>query len=404
MNTTRKKAGSTVNNRLNYTSSKSHTMQSPVYSTLSMTTQKYSSADLIPKNDMVKLIEKYKEQSKSTSANFFQTDRKSEQTQTYAIIKEDVSLNENYPPGQKERTDRIRRTCNNRNLLRDNGYYGHNSTRFYYSSKYKFSYCKVPKSGSTFWTQVFGILKYGVKVSDKVFSKKRSSVHGSMGSFMVDFFSNSRKNSLSVLVSRDPFSRLYSAYIDKSYLLLNFKTNIRIRLLRPTVHNRQCPVDVTFQEFLDFIILAARQNRTLNRHWAPIYSLCRPCDVNAYILVKQESFSKDTELALQAFGVENSKLDVIKSALHDHKVETTVPGVIETVYNRIKNSKLRTCVDGRNIAMRLWMSLKIQGYLKETLKFPSQMFKNEMLYSNVAYVSQVICLYMSVKTLLFGLL
>ncbi|XP_045184362.2 carbohydrate sulfotransferase 12-like [Mercenaria mercenaria] len=391
-NTTRTNKIPAVNQRI-YVSSKIRTVQSRDYSKLSMTTQNYASTDLIPKNDMLELITKYKKKSKSGSENFSRNNRNrtSEQTQSYASkIQKSFSPNENYPPEQKERIDRIRRTCSDGDLLLDNGYFGHNSTRFYYSSKYNFSYCKVPKSGSTFWTQVFQILKYGDKVSDKVFSKKRSSVHGSMGTFLVKFSSYSRKTSLSILVSRDPFSRLYSAYIDKSYLLLNYETNFRIRLVRPTVHHRQCPVDVTFQEFLDFVILTARQNRTLNRHWAPIYSLCRPCDVNAYILVKQESFSKDTELALQAFGVENSTFNVIKSALQDHKVETTVPGIIETVYNRLQHSKLRACVDGRNIALRLWTSLKIQGYLKETSKFPSQMFKNELLYNNVAYVSQVI--------------
>ncbi|XP_053380045.1 carbohydrate sulfotransferase 11-like [Mercenaria mercenaria] len=324
------------------------------------------------------------------STNLSRTDRKYGKTEKYAKIKEGFSINENYPHEQKERIERIKRTCTNRALLRDYAFYGYNNTKFYYSPKYNFSYCKVPKSGSTFWTQVFGILKFGVKVSDKWFSKKRSSVHGSMRPFVVNFFSNSRRNSLSVLVSRDPFSRLYSAYIDKSYLLLNFATNVHIRRLKPTVHDRLCSVDVTFQEFLNFIILTSRQKRRLDRHWAPVYSLCRPCDVNAYIYVKQESFSKDTELALQVFGVEISKLDTIKSALYDHKIETTVPGVIETVYNKTQHSKLRSCVDGRNIAMRLWTSFKIQGYLKETLQFPSQMFKNEKRYNNVTYVPQVI--------------
>ncbi|XP_060565269.1 carbohydrate sulfotransferase 14-like [Ruditapes philippinarum] len=299
-------------------------------------------------------------------------------------------LNQIYPSEQSRRINRINKVCKEKDIFRNPIYKGKNSTFYYYSPTYNFTYCKVTKSGSTFWMQIFNILENGVENTEELFSEGRTLVHYLANKFTVKIESHVRKKSLSVIVSRDPFSRLFSAFIDRSYLFLDDDVNKNILQLRPTWVNKLCPDDITFKEFLDFIILKVEMGQTLNRHWAPIYNLCRPCDVSAYILVKQESFSKDVEQALKAFSVPDEKLDTILSALHELKIETTIPGIVQTVLNRNKITKNGTCVCGQKLIQRIWTAFKIQGYLKVTIKFPRKLFNSSGQYDNTSYVSEVI--------------
>jgi hypothetical protein len=349
----------------------------------------YNSTTDIPSGDeeLTLFLQKLQKQIKSMAVN---GSRDVMATTNYKMTSSGNHLKPGYSTEQKERINRIRTVCRYTDIFRDLMYKGKNNTRYYYSKTYGFSYCKVPKSGSTFWTQAFYIFENGVANSDTVFSKARSRVHGLMGKFSVNFNSQQRKHSLSVIVSRDPFSRLYSAFIDKSFLFLNINLNREIMQLRSPWKRSYCLDDVTFQEFLDFIILKVGMGHTLNRHWAPIYNLCRPCDVNAYILVKQESFSKDVEQALKAFSVPDEKLDTILSALHEHRIETTIPGIVQTVMNRNKITKKGTCVYGQKLIQRIWTAFKIQGYLKETIEFPSKFFNSKLQYDDTSYVTEVI--------------
>ncbi|XP_053387274.1 uncharacterized protein LOC128551028 [Mercenaria mercenaria] len=232
---------------------------------------------------------------------------------------------------QAERIKQVFDICNNESFLSNSLYKKYNA-KYYYSKQYNVSYCKVPKAGSTFWTQAFEILKNG-KQGDDIFKLERKNVHQQTSPLKVRFKSKRRKQSRSVLVSRD--------------------------------------------QFLDFIIANAKEGKTLDRHWTPIFNLCRPCEVNAHILVKQESFSADVEYTLRAFGVDDEKLDMILPALHEKRIEDTVPGIIDTLYDKVK----RSCIDTYSITKRLWKSLRIQGFLKDELPFPDKEFEHKLLRS-----------------------
>ncbi|XP_060582465.1 carbohydrate sulfotransferase 10-like isoform X2 [Ruditapes philippinarum] len=350
------------------------------------TTRASSTTDQFPEAMLTHIIQKLHEQSNKKTPNGSNNLKESVNNKTGAV----ALLRQMYPTVQKQRINKIKTVCRDTDLFRDLMYKGKNNTRYYYSKTYGFSYCKVPKSGSTFWMQAFYILENEDENSVTVFSKARSRVHGLTWKFTLKFDSQQRKNSLSVIVSRDPFSRLFSAFIDKSYQCLDKSLNKNIMQFRPALKRHNCPDDVTFQEFLDFIINEVGREQTLNRHWAPIYNLCRPCDVNAYILVKQESFSKDVEQALKAFSVPDEKLATILSALHEHRIETTIPGIVQTVMNKNKITKKGTCVYGQKLIQRIWTAFKIQGYLKETIEFPSKLFNSKLQYDDTSYVTEVI--------------
>ena len=292
---------------------------------------------------------------------------------------------------QQRRIRHIRDACANESLFRNKVYTGKSSLLYYYSSGYNFSYCKVPKAGCSFWTQVFAILRKGTEQSDKVFGMTRKNIHRKLkNGNKLNFGSKTQLNSQSVLVSRDPFSRLFSAFIDKMFLPLFYGLAIQIvKRQRNLKYNAlTCANDITFQEFLDDLIQNANQGKTLNRHWAPIISLCKPCEVNALSLVKQESFSTDVEYTLKEIGISDEEYAVIHDALHDHRIESTIPGIVQTVLTLSFSS--RRCMTRIEVARRIWKSFQIQGYLKDNIPFPRSLINTETKAKSAKYLSDVI--------------
>ena len=124
---------------------------------------------------------------------------------------------------QLRRVQRIRDACANASLFSDQIYNKRNRLMYLYSSKYNFNYCKVPKVGCSFWTQAITVLNNGAAVAHNVFGMPRKLVHIKLTSpNRVKFDSNERRKSRSVLVSRDPYSRLYSAFCDHPRMIASF--------------------------------------------------------------------------------------------------------------------------------------------------------------------------------------
>ena len=95
-----------------------------------------------------------------------------------------------------------------------------------------------------------------------------------------------------------------SAYVDKFFIPLMFSLNRKvIQYLSIDEDVSFCQTNVTFQAFLDFITGQAYDGKALDQHQATSFSLCRPYDVNRFILVKQDSFARDVAHVLQGVRV-----------------------------------------------------------------------------------------------------
>ena len=140
-----------------------------------------------------------------------------------------------------------------------------------------------------------------------------------------------------VLVSRDPYSRLFSAFIDKLFLPMYYSSAVAI-VQRQRQSNDSCANDITFEEFLTDIIDNVRKGHKLDIHWTPIVNLCKPCSVHAFALIKQETFTTDVEYVLKEVGIANDEFKVIYNALHDNKIETTMHGIVATAITKWKRN------------------------------------------------------------------
>ena len=279
---------------------------------------------------------------------------------------------------QYRRIQNIHDACADSNLLVDKPVKVSSRAFHYFSAKYNFSYYKIPKTGCSIWTQIFSVLNKGSNQSRDVFRQTRPYIHREL----------TRQNKLrsdktnrpqfpSVIPSRDPYSRLYSGYIDKIFLSLFPNEVIQvINNQRNNVRNGSiCARDATFPDFVKNILKNVFSGKRINKHWAPITSICDPCKADILAIAKQETFSADVEFILNKVGVANDELEIIQDALHKHKVEATLPGYISEVLTH--GSKRKTCKTNVDVAKDIWSALKIPGYLREDVAFPVRLAKSE---------------------------
>jgi len=138
---------------------------------------------------------------------------------------------------------------------------------WYLSGRAKLAVCKVPKTGCTLWGLVFIALETEMDVG-MAFETNRRSVHDGRYErkmFMVNYL-KTLADSLTVIVTRDPYSRLFSAYVDKIYLIGVLNRSFGTRLKKGLYKNSKggtCGYDVSFDEFLEEVVRLARQKEIL---------------------------------------------------------------------------------------------------------------------------------------------
>ena len=251
------------------------------------------------------------------------------------------------------------------------------------------------KIGSTFFTQMFSILQNGVNSAEKVFDTERDKVHIVQHLFHeIAYNSDERRNSRTILVTRDPYTRLYSAFVDKFYLPLFYHAAVTTVMWQRNIldSSQACPNDVTFQEFLDDIVYCDRHNILINGHWAPVTLRCNVCHLDVFTIVKQETFADDVEFTLKEIGVTDAEFDLLHHALYDKGTNVTVPGLIKTVmaFNLEVNYGEKYCLSDIEVVKRLWKSLQIQGYLKNDVIFPYDVINDTQSATDVSLIENVV--------------
>ena len=252
------------------------------------------------------------------------------------------------------------------------------SRRFYFSKEYNFIYCKVPKAGSTFWIQLFNILETGPNAVQRMLGKSRYWMHHEGRPTVLPFKSEKLRQTISVLVSRNPYTRLFSAFIDIVYM-----TPMKLYAKKDGC------VDITFREFLNSIVEDVRTGRPLNRHWAPIYSICLPCILRIFALVKLESFSSDVEFTLKRLGVDGDKYKTITDKLRRDRFDITI---IPRYVNEFISKRWTAdgCRNKTKLSKGIWATLQMQGLIKDTVGFPNYVIDTDVEAGNGTFLIKTI--------------
>ena len=259
------------------------------------------------------------------------------------------------------------------------------ASQYYLSDQFNFSLCRIPKVASTFWSQVFMILKEGASAASHIFSKFRTPLEHGIS------VTAKRTGSRFIFVARDPFSRLYSAYIDRIFLPSNsYRLAIEIAKEMGIYGSGTeiCANDLTFDHFLNYIADSELHEKPLNMHWTPMFSLCNPCDVEIISVVKMESFTPDVHFTLQRAGISPDIRGAIDNELNQHRVERTVRGMVEGIIRSSYNAK--NCMNPTEVARRIWVAFQVQGYINDNITFPFDIINTDLKASNHTFYSDVI--------------
>lgn len=143
----------------------------------------------------------------------------------------------------------------------------------------------------------------------------------------------------SLLVVREPFVRLLSAFRDK---LENIGPPYYRRLARAIVADHREKANKffgrtlrsfgpTFHEFVAYLTKNNKNGKTdaFDEHWAPYYQFCSPCAVNFTVIGKVETLSRDTAYVVHGLSLEH----VLGRRVRDRRTR------LRTVMNKSRDGK-----------------------------------------------------------------
>ncbi|KAL8574879.1 hypothetical protein ACOMHN_003439 [Nucella lapillus] len=240
------------------------------------------------------------------------------------------------------------------------------------------AYCVIPKAGCTYWLSVLRWLQRDrlARKYSHPFDIPRHVVHGT--SPPVNYYTFSSASQASRLLShrfrfmfvREPYSRLWSSYVDK-FLLPDFwhldGRAISRRRPNATQRARTCGHDVTFSEFLAYV--TSRDVRNLNPHYRPYHHVCSACLFRPHFVGKMETFANDSHYLLQRMnltGLEAALRTPDQRALHEMTL------LIQDAFHELDRypAFFTRCTNSTDLARRLWRAFQINGYLPDDLSFP----------------------------------
>ena len=169
--------------------------------------------------------------------------------------------------------------------------------RMLVDSQHKVLYCSVPKCGSTSWLLMVAYLsgKVNMKLTtqeDNKFQAWKKEEMARIGIKYLDRYPSYTamtyiKDYYKFLIVRNPYERLISAYADKFndvpdrryYHMRYGKTIIRLFRKNPTRDALSKGNDVTFPEFISYVIYQWKHRVGFDEHWKPITDTCQPCSI-----------------------------------------------------------------------------------------------------------------------------
>lgn len=261
------------------------------------------------------------------------------------------------------------------------------SMQLIYLKEYNLCLKLIPKIGSTFMINALHFLSSKTGNSNKIFKTSRMLVHMKhYGKLKNTFTLSSVEDKRILIFARNPFSRLFSAFIDKIFIF----NNLHLAKIVMKYVNRQskrtidCEKNVEFSDFLTYALYSP--SRFLGDHYTPVSKeLSVPVLASAkeLIIVKQETFSTDIEYALIQANVEEKKREALHEILRCRRAVTNVKAIVRTSYFKFRQmGKKCQCLSWYKLAKRLWKSFQIQGYIHEQSSFPADDFQGGFSHQN----------------------
>ncbi|XP_005107910.1 carbohydrate sulfotransferase 14 [Aplysia californica] len=213
--------------------------------------------------------------------------------------------------------------------------------------------CHVAKVGCSFWTSVFRFLHLKAKGQLGGYRSPldipRFEVHHAKDHpeelYPRRVLAAEGPESKSV---RNPYSRLWSVYLDKI---------VTLSLCTPTI---------SFTEFLRNVGISYNNNR----HYMPVTMMCNPCIFKPDYIGFQETFSDDAFHILQAVGLDHVAPKINQSVYQEHEIRSLTEyaySIPDYWFDRQTNICQNKSTE---MAMNLWRVFQFNGHIRSDLPFP----------------------------------
>lgn len=289
------------------------------------------------------------------------------------------------------RAGRVARICRDLDIeerLSENSPFVVSSYQFYDRSM--LCVCDVPKAASTSIKRALLAIEYPERA--EFFEKLPGyQIHLQKEIRNVTVEKCFKDSATSFMVTRDPYTRLYSAYVDKIYLakfhLLSivldaaYNKGVTQEKIEEMLDQRMgsaliCGLpDVSFEQFLNYVVMSPR----LDIHYAPVSLMCKPCGNHFDILLKQETLEDDFDQFFDTvFNIQNKTAQDF--SVKNYSGETGIESLIMTFYThwKIWLKKYSCKLDKQTydaINQRLWNGLKLLGSIDENLEIIEELFR-----------------------------
>ena len=179
------------------------------------------------------------------------------------------------------------------------------------------------------------------------------------------------EHSVRAITVRDPFTRIWSAYIDK-FLLPDFwaskgKHIISMTRPNPKLMALRCGHDVTFLEFVQYIIEVGHSFQFYNqdKHWLPASDICDPCFFKPSIIGKQETFLADFKYTLEQTGLSKWLEKIQAVHITGFEIKEEIDYTFR-IFHRVEK-----CIDKYELSKRIWTAFILNGYIPANETFPT---------------------------------
>lgn len=255
-------------------------------------------------------------------------------------------------------------------------------------------YCSIEKTGSTFWKRILHIAGGWRNVSNpteiglgEAYVEKGGyrTLKDKTWADIVETFNHTK----SIIFVRNPYTRLFSGWLDKFYSPNTYYWKSAGRHIIKTQRNKtsdaKCGYDVSFAEFVNATIDGMLSSPCLDGHFQSNYLHCLPCNLSFDYIGKYESIKQDTVHLLDVFGLSD------KIKFSDFEQDAAMDAIRDGsrwVFSQRKSVTEDCGVPFVCALFRVWNRLQSRGIISYNIKFPynsNEEIKNvtEEVFENV---------------------
>lgn len=213
-------------------------------------------------------------------------------------------------------------------------------------------YCAIAKTACTTWSSFFASIRSYMSARGVPGTEDRSQADDEVYFTFV----------------REPYARLLSAYVDKlltpNEMFWRIAGKFIVSRFRPgaSPKSRACGHDVTFPEFVRYVIQSQQTGENRNDHFIPTHDHCDMCRVPYRYIGHLETMGEDMPFITAAI---RSPLTYGRTYDSD-----TLRQNAKMVLWKDRRRAVQRCMDLDEASRRLWRKFQIRGLISKDLSFP----------------------------------